>query len=287
MNIAQQRCTQANGYITCGMYAFTPELRSAWLKLFSVFIRQAFSSGISAQALPQSIAQGIRFDTEKKAYLSPDMLLGHVCGYPYLQSWWRTHEPVCVAEFDLPGTRGQMYSSWLVCSKDHPARNLADFAGGVAAFNDLNSNSGMNVLRYAVSTTGKGKEFFFRGVESGSHLDSMRLVASGEADLAAVDAISYHHAIRLEPILENALRIVSQSVSTPGLPFIMHRGANIKKTTLVDALNGCIDQLDSESKSTLRINRFSAIHHEDYQCIAHVVEASEQNIFKYPPRTSD
>ncbi|NND01109.1 MAG: PhnD/SsuA/transferrin family substrate-binding protein [Gammaproteobacteria bacterium] len=280
MNVSLPACLDRDGYIVCGMYAFTADLKIAWRALFAQLRKQALVSGIAAGSLPERFDGNLKFDTDDGAYQAPAMLLGHTCGYPFIKKWRKTHQPVCVAEFDLPGTYGQMYSSWLICRRAHPARTLEEFAGGSAAINSMESNSGMNVLRHAVTAISSQPGFFSAIFESGSHVDSMRHVVSGSADMAAVDAVSFHHAVRSEPELGKGLRIFGQSVSTPGLPFIKHNSATVDRPKLTNALNRCLDDLGAEHRAVLRIKRFSDIYEADYRCIARLEAKSKGTMFQ-------
>jgi len=51
----------------------------------------------------------------------------------------------------------------------------------------------MNLLRAAVAPLAKGGAFFDSVTMSGSHWHSVQMVASGHADLTAVDCVSWAH----------------------------------------------------------------------------------------------
>ena len=62
-------------------------------------------------------------------------------------------------------------------------KTLEDLRGGVWAYNDRNSRSGWFSMIDRL-----GESFFGRAVHSGSHLRSIEMVRSGEADAAAIDS---------------------------------------------------------------------------------------------------
>ena len=105
-------------------------------------------------------------------------------------------------------------------------RALADFRGQRCAINGLDSNSGMNLLRAAVAPLATGGRFFSSVVVSGSHLRSVEMVAAGEADVAAIDCVSFAHFQRLYPSVVGQLRILGWTPSGPSLPFITARSAS-------------------------------------------------------------
>ena len=88
---------------------------------------------------------------------------------------------------------------------DDERRELVAFRGSVAAINGENSNSGMNLFRAAIAPIAMGA-FFAKVVATGSHVASLRAVAAGEADLAAVDCVSFALITREQPSAERANR---------------------------------------------------------------------------------
>ncbi len=62
-------------------------------------------------------------------------------------------------------------------------------------------------------------------IETGSHRDSIRAVARGEADLAAIDCRSWALARRFEPCAK-ALVVVGWTAERLGLPYVSARGTD-------------------------------------------------------------
>jgi ABC-type phosphate/phosphonate transport system substrate-binding protein len=78
----------------------------------------------------------------------------------------------------------------------------------------------MNLLRAAIAPLANGKGFFESVVFSGSHRNSVDMVAQGEADVAAVDCVSLAHFRRLYPSTAAKLRVLDWTPASPSLPFI-------------------------------------------------------------------
>ncbi len=207
----------------------------------------------------------LRFDCKDAALQSPDLLLGHTCGYPLITKLVRTHKPVCVAQFDVKGCDGIHYSSWIVARESHPGRRLNDFSGSTATFNNRDSNSGMNVLRYEVSRVANGAPFFRQTLISGSHLASIRNLAQGHADIAAIDAVTWHFARQRNRPGIPGTRIIGQTVSTAGLPFVQPKRSELDPSSLTRAMNACLEELPSSIRSFLAIKRFSRIEADAYR----------------------
>jgi ABC-type phosphate/phosphonate transport system substrate-binding protein len=78
----------------------------------------------------------------------------------------------------------------------------------------------MNLLRAAVAPLAEGGRFFGSVSVSGSHLRSVEMVASGEADVASIDCVSFAHFQRLYPSLVSGVSVLSWTASSPSLPYI-------------------------------------------------------------------
>lgn len=249
-----------NWIISCGMYAFTEPLRRSWQTLL-----EPLPGFLDASAGAEKSQAEVVFDCSDETYLSPELLIGHTCGYPYLKRWQATHEPVAVPVFDIPGCDGIGYRSWFICHVDDERDSLAEFTQGVVALNHADSNSGMNVLRYALKDLSPRQTFFRRVLNSGSHTESMRLVARGEADIAAIDAVSFHHVAAVEPALAGGVRAFSQSATTTGLPFIRPRESQFGTSRILQALNEALSSLPAPARDTLRLTGFSPVGVSAYE----------------------
>ncbi|MRX10592.1 PhnD/SsuA/transferrin family substrate-binding protein [Pseudoduganella sp. FT25W] len=152
-----------------------------------------------------------------------DVLLTQTCGYPYMKSLRGTMTLLATPCFDFPGCKGSDYSSAIVTRADSGVNSLADAQGMIAAANDAQSNSGMNVLRHAVSLLARGGRFFDQVKWTGSHAASLRLVRDGEADIAAIDCVTYGYLKEEQPESVRGTKILQYSAQTPGLPLVASR----------------------------------------------------------------
>jgi ABC-type phosphate/phosphonate transport system substrate-binding protein len=245
------------------MYAFTTPLRQAWEALLTPI------GEIIREIDPETNLGHIQigFDTTPETYRSPDLLLGHTCGYPYMVHWKQSHQLLAVPEFDITGCQGTQYASWFTCRSDDARHSLESFCGATAAINAPNSNSGMNVLRHAVSRFARDGQFFNRTVVTGSHSNSLHALAIGDADIAAIDPVSYHHIMQCEPSLESAIKILGQSVHTTALPFMTRRNEPISRALLLQALNQCVEQSERDVLECLRLTRFNRVSESDYDAL--------------------
>jgi len=255
-------------YVTLGMYAFTEAQQSAWRQLFDRFCQ---ISGVDCARIP------LCFDHDPALLLEPGLWFGHTCGYPLMTRLKEHVSPFCVPLFDVPGTDGKYYSSRIIVAAGSGIETIADSRGRVAAMNNPDSNSGMNVLRHAVAgVLDRGprcsEQFFARVITSGGHLQSLQAVASGAADIAAIDCVSYQLIADRHPQLCSGIRIIADSIRTCGLPLVMsHRGiVDADSGALTEHLNRALNLCDDTVRSTLHLIGFAGVRLDDYRSILEV-----------------
>lgn len=248
-------------FIACGMYAFSDDLVGAWQQLFACFTGLLDASG--------QLEIELRFDSDQSLLRDPGLFFGHTCGYPLMKYLKDQATPFCVPVFDVPGTNGKLYSSRFVVAANSAIEALDECRGKVAAMNAADSNSGMNVLRYAIAKYNPSTAFFSRVVQTGSHLHSLEAVADGTADVAAIDCVSYQLIQDHWPELIDQVRCIGFSVKTCGLPFVLPK-SNIRDADLgllVDNLNQALANTSETIRNRLHLLRFEPVVLEDYQLI--------------------
>ena len=138
----------------------------------------------------------------------------------------------------IEGGAGRDYSSVLVMNRtmapaailekgDVPAPSdgratieAATMPGLRVAFNERQSMSGYLALQKDLVSVGKDMQHFAAQIETGAHRISLRFVAEGKADLAAIDARSWALAKIYSPDVTARLMAVGWTSQRPGLPFI-------------------------------------------------------------------
>jgi ABC-type phosphate/phosphonate transport system substrate-binding protein len=78
----------------------------------------------------------------------------------------------------------------------------------------------MNLLRAEIAPLAQGAPFFGAVTITGAHAASVTAVAEGEADVAAIDAVSWTHLQRLRASTTRGLRVLVWTKAAPGLPLI-------------------------------------------------------------------
>jgi ABC-type phosphate/phosphonate transport system substrate-binding protein len=153
-------------------------------------------------------------------WLEPSLVLSQTCGYPFVTRLRGRVQLVATPVYRAPGCEGARYRSVLVVRDDDPAQALAGLRGRRAAFNGTDSQSGHNALRRAVAPLASQGRFFSCVFATGSHLASAIAVASGTADLCAIDCVTWAMLRRHEAELVKGLRILGHTPSAPGLPLV-------------------------------------------------------------------
>ena len=150
----------------------------------------------------------------------PELLLAQTCGYPLMTRWQGRLRYVATPCYRAPGCDGARHSSRIVVRHDDEAETLAGLRGRRLALNDRHSNTGMNLLRAIVAPLADAGRFFGTVIETGSHAASARAVADGNADIAAIDTVTFAHLDRAAPDVTRRLRTLGWTAGTPGLPFV-------------------------------------------------------------------
>jgi ABC-type phosphate/phosphonate transport system substrate-binding protein len=178
-------------------------------------------------------------------WLSPDLLLSQTCGYPYRA---RLHGQVTLVGspvLDLPDCPPGHYYSVFVARADDPRAEPQEFATARLAYNDALSQSGWAAPQNWAAARGFA---FTNPIRSGAHRASALAVAEGHADIAALDALSWHLMQAYDPFTAG-LRVLTHTDPTPALPFITALGRDAD--ALRAALESAILALPADLRATL------------------------------------
>jgi ABC-type phosphate/phosphonate transport system substrate-binding protein len=217
------------------MYDY-PELAAAHDALWSAVADRVIAEGVDD--VPRQLTRHL---SHFEVWRHPRLLLGQGCEYPLAKSFADCVRLIATPRYSAPGCAGAGYRSAIVVRRQDPAETLEDLRDRRCVINERNSNSGMNLLRAAIAPLSKGARFFQSVLLSGSHRNSAQMVAAGQADIAALDCVSFAHLRRLYPSFADTLRILCWTPSSPSLPFITARATSAATLRAVrDALAGVI-----------------------------------------------
>lgn len=164
---------------------------------------------------------------EKQTYAEVNTLfknknvdVGFVCSGPYVKG----HDEFGLELFVAPSVDGKtVYYSYIIVAKDSLIERFEDLKGKVFAFADPLSNTGKLIPAYMLQKMGQDTKTFFKEyVYTYSHDDSIKAVAQGIVDGAAVDSLIWEHMHRKNDRYALATKIIK--VSEPyGIPPVVVR----------------------------------------------------------------
>ena len=209
-----------------------PEVRQATDHLWLGIARHLAANGF--RSLPESLE---RSGDPHAHWRSGDLLLSQTCGYPLTHALAGAVDLVATPCYRVRGAEGSDYCSLIVVAASSKSGGLADLRGSIAAYNSEDSMSGMLALKAVVAPLSRHGRFFAKAIRSGAHLASMQAVADGQADVAAIDCVSFALAQRHRPDLAGKLRVIAETPKVPGLPLITaRRRPGPERTRLARAL---------------------------------------------------
>jgi ABC-type phosphate/phosphonate transport system substrate-binding protein len=232
-----------------GMY--DPE----WLRDANDVIWQALAARLAPIGdVPAKLTRDRPLDA---VWTAPDLLLAQTCGYPLTTRL----DAIVVATpiYDAPGCDGAWHRSAVIVRHDDPAAELPDLRDRRAAINARDSNTGMNLLRALVAPHARDGRFFAHVVETGAHARSVMAVIAGQADCAAIDAVTLALLRDRYRGLDRRIRVLDWTVASPGLPLITAAGQSERVlTALRDALR------DVVARAALRLRGVAVLDRADY-----------------------
>jgi ABC-type phosphate/phosphonate transport system substrate-binding protein len=252
------------------MYNVTPALAAEWRALLADVLHAVDPSA-------SLIDPG---DDLHALWRRPDLLISQTCGYPLASGLHRHVQLIATPRFDAPGCTGSDYSSVLITRANAPFVSLDACRGTRAAYNQDDSNSGMNVFRHAVAPLAKDGRFFGEVIRTGSHLGSLRAVAEARANIAEIDCVTYAFICDDMPELARQVRQIGWTAASPGLPLI---AANDVPPAMIDALRAALDETvaaQPERAARLRLKGFASLSLNDYARITQL--ESEAQALGYP-----
>lgn len=196
-------------------------------------IREQLKQSAPGLDTPEALS---RDPADPTLWSAPDLLLSQCCWGPLSHPGLEHLEPIAQPDFsDVAGGQGPLYRSALVMRRDGSSEDIpvptdtsanlpdilrAGLSGLRLAYNEPISRSGLLALaedmRLPPETLCEGQ------MQTGSHRASIRAVADGHADIAAIDCRSWALARRHEPCAKT-LRVVGWTSARMGLPYVVRR----------------------------------------------------------------
>lgn len=197
-------------------------------------VSDALYARLRAQRLDDMLPQALtRPSDAHHHWRDPALVFSQTCWGPLVHAGLiDVLEPIAQPDYgDVPGGQGPFYRSALVARTGlavtpprHDDADLPDLAATARlAINEPASLSGCLALAGDLGVAPAA--LLARAVLSGSHRDSVRAVAQGQADLAAIDCRSWALALCHEPCARD-LVVVGWTARRMGLPYVTRRGGD-------------------------------------------------------------
>ena len=209
--------------------------------------------------------------------IGPEVLFSQTCGYP-LETIFRGQAiRLGTPCYDAPGCDGPTHCGLFVVPAGSPARKLYDLKGGTFLLNNRHSNSGMNLPRHAFAEIAGGRPFFARVIETGSQPGNLDRIAMNEADVTAVDCVTYAFWQQYRPEAAGRARVLGRTPPSPAIPFVTSAET---PAAIVEILRRALRELVqnpryADVRAGLRLRDVADLPDSDYRCLLdHETEAA-------------
>jgi ABC-type phosphate/phosphonate transport system substrate-binding protein len=186
-------------------------------------------------------------------WCDPDLILSQTCGLPFRAKLHGKVQYLCTPDYGLPDCPAGYYYSYIIAKSSDVVAHKA-----TPAVNDALSQSGWAALCDWAQASGIA---LAAPVISGGHAQSIGMVQSGQADLAAIDAVTWRMLDAGRTDL-SGLVIIAQTRATPSLPYICGRNQDLH--VIQNAVKTAYDHLGQDVKSTLGIKGLVNIPLSEY-----------------------
>lgn len=246
------------GAVSLPMYDW-PEIRRSTDALWIAIRQQLLEREIEAPA------QLDRSADPEPLWSDSDLLLSQTCGYPYANRLTGKVALVGTPAHAVTGARPGHYFSALIARRDHLPDHLSDLADLRFAFNMTHSQSGFAAPARLLAAGGHTS--LPGPLETGSHRASIRAVAKGKADWAAIDAVTWELAKRHEPAAKD-LAVFAMTPQTPALPLITSARLASHANIIADAVEAAILGLEVTVRDAVLMTGLVRFKPADYEPLA-------------------
>jgi len=165
---------------------------------------------------------------------------------------------------------GTVYYSYIIVAKSSTIKKFDDLRGKSFAFTDPLSNTGKLVPTYMLAKMKETPETFFgRYIFTSAHDKSIKAVAQGVVDGAAVDSLIWEYADRTNPEFTSKTRIILKSppYAIPPVAVSGTLDPQIKERLKQILLNAHNDSKGRELLNKMMIDKFVVVEDRAYDSI--------------------
>ena len=192
-----------------------PEVRKALDSLWAGLARNFRREGIAD--VPDSIVHDRPL---AELWADPELCFSQCCGYDLVNRYAGKLQPIVTPHYGAPECEGRDYASVVIVAEACEATDVLEMRGAVCVINGPESHSGMSALRALIAPVSHAGRFFSRVEVSGTHAGSLAMIRSGDADVAAVDCVTYALLRRNRPDSLIGTRKLGRTYRAPGIPYV-------------------------------------------------------------------
>lgn len=221
------------------------------------------------------------FESQYEPLTDPALLqnkldIAFICGLPFIQYYRHFSEQIqALVAPVMQAKRYQnrpVYFSDIIVNAKSNYQAFADLANQTFSYNDRGSNSGYNLVRYRLLQAGYSNHFFKQTIAAGSHQNSIKLVAEGIADCAAIDSIVLEQELQDFPEYSQHLRIIESLGPFPIPPIIVSQKLG---SVFINSLQSALLHPDTELQLAMAkagIKCYVPVKSEDYLMLGNIYD---------------
>ena len=216
-----------------------PSTAEAYDRLWADIRDGLIARGIPA---PNTLNRTIRY---RDTWARDDLLLGQICVMPLQQEFSDQIAVIGAADYAIDGCAPGFFKSLVICRADDGRTTLEGFAGRQFACNAKHSFTGSYAPMKLFAESGLQVK---DPIITGSHDNSLRAVANGDADFAAIDAHTFD--LQQRDMAEARLvKVFAETKSAPGQSFITTKDRD--PAPFFEAISDAIAKLAPKDRATL------------------------------------
>lgn len=183
---------------------------------------------------------------------SPNLLLGQACGYDVFCANEHALQIVGAPRYRFSGCSGVSYRSYVIVKNSSRYKTLEDLRHTRCVINSPRSHSGMNVLQSMVASLAVDGRFFDSIQISGAHERSMQMISAGNADVAAIDCITFGLLQQHRPEALQNMRIICETHAQTAPPYVTSAQTSQRDIgILLESMQAAVTQLAAEDRAAL------------------------------------
>ena len=179
---------------------------------------------------------------------SSELVFSQTCGLPFRAGLHDKVQLIGTPDYGLVGCPAGHYNSVIVVSSASTIGDVKSLKGQSMAYNEGLSQSGWAAPQAHLK---QANVSFETGPCTGSHKASAQAVATGGADFAAIDALTWEMLRVNIPEVTDKIRVLDRTLPTPALPYITSMPQDAG--TIANAVESAIKSLPTAARETLHL----------------------------------